>query len=147
MTLAEARHMLPGAKFVRISDGDGVALVEVTFGEGDSVVVWAGEEDPDAPIDWSGRILTLSTTSETFHTSQGIRPGALVVEVIKTLGPVREIVVSEIESREFIAFAAQPSWLVFRLDYSGIFASGARRTKAFKGGARILAISVSSEGR
>jgi hypothetical protein len=53
MTLDEARRALPGATFARTSDGDGVALVEVTFAPDTSVVVYADEDDAAAPIDWS----------------------------------------------------------------------------------------------
>jgi hypothetical protein len=58
------------------------------------------------------------------------------------LGPVREIMVSEIESREFITFERQPAWLTCRLDYTGLFPTGARMTKAYKPEARILSVAI-----
>ena len=143
MTLGTVRQMLPKASFERGTDGDGAALIRVTFGPDDSLVLWAGEEDPEAPIDWSRQVITISTFSGTFHTVDGIRPGSLVSDVSRILGPIHEVVVSEIESRQFITFTRQPSWLTFRLDYTGIFPASARRTARVQPGARILAIYIS----
>lgn len=144
MTLAEARASVPAASFKRSSDGDGAALVEITFGDEDHLVLWAEEEDPDLPIDGTRRIVTMFTFSRTFRTAEGVGPGDLVTDVIATYGPVREIERSEIESREFIAFARQPSWLTVRLDYTGVFPDGVRHTREFRPGARILALGISS---
>ena len=147
MTLDEARKALPAALFERTSDGDGAALVSVAFGHADRLVLWADEDDPDRPIDWSRRIVTITAFSKAFHTREGIHPEALVTDVIPIFGPVQEIVVSEIESREFVTFERQPAWLTFRLDYTGRFPAGARWTKDFQPGARILGITISSLAR
>jgi hypothetical protein len=144
MTLDEARRALPSASFRRTSDGDRAALVEIAFGQGSSLSVWADEDDAAGPIDWSKRIITIETLSAAFHTPEGIHPGSLVTEAARFFGPVREIVKSEIESREFITFARQPRALTFRLDYTGIFSPGLRRTTSFAPGARIWSIAVSS---
>jgi len=144
MTLNEVRRALPDASFRRTSDGDGAALVEIAFGQGTSLSVWADEDDPATPIDWSKRIVTIETFSAAFHTREGIHPGSLVTEVASLLGPVREIVKSEIESREYITFARQPRALTFRLDYTGIFSPGLRHTTAFAPGAKIWSIAISS---
>jgi hypothetical protein len=84
-------------------------MIHVTFGPDDSVVLFAEEDDPDAPIDWFRRVVTISTFSETFHTVEGVRPGSRVLDVIRIFGPIQEVVASEIESREFITFERQPS--------------------------------------
>jgi len=144
MTLDEARLALPAASFARTSDGDGAALVEIRFGKDDSLTVWAEEDNPATPIDWSRTIVTIETFSARFHTREGVRPGSLVTDVITLFGPVREIVKSELESREYIAFARQPEALTFRLDYTGVFDSGTRRTTRFASNARIHSISISS---
>ena len=144
MTLDEARRALPAASFARTSDGDGAALVEVTFGKDDALTVWADEDDPAAPIDWSRPIVTIETFSARFHTREGVHPGSLVSEVVRLFGPVREIVKSEIESRQYIVFARQPKALTFRLDYTGIFESGTRRTTRFAPNAKIHSIAISS---
>jgi hypothetical protein len=146
MTLAALRQLVPTASIERVSDGDGAALVRVAFGQDDSLMLSADEDDPDAPIDWSRKIITIETFSQTFHTAEGVRPGWLVEDVIKIFGPVREIVVSEVESRQFVTFENQPSWLTFRLDYAGVFSAGVRRTRLFKPGAKIVSILISHSG-
>ena len=144
MTLDQARRALPDASFSRTSDGDGAALVEITVGQDTSLSVWAHEDDPASPIDWSKRIVTIETFSAAFHTREGIHPGSLVVEAARFFGPVREIVKSEIESREYVTFSRQPPALTFRLDYTGIFSPGLRRTTSFAPGAKIWSIAISS---
>lgn len=144
MTLDEARRALRPASFARASDGDGAALVEVTFAKGDSLMLWASEDDPAAPIDWSKRIVTIETFSAAFHTREGVHPGSLVRDVIESFGPVREIVEGEIESRQYITFTRQPRAFTFRLDYTGIFTSGVRRTTRFEPDAKLWSIAISS---
>lgn len=144
MTLDEVRRALPSASFRRASDGDGAALVEIGFGGNDCLTVYADEDDAAAPIDWSRKIVNVEAFSAAFHTSEGVHPGSLVIEAEAFFGPVREIVESEIESRQYVTFARQPRALTFRLDYTGIFSPGDRRTTRFAPGAKILSISVSS---
>src|SRR6266550_147911 len=107
MTLDEARRALPAATFARTADGEGAALVEVTRAPNESLILWAGEEDPDAPIDWSKEIKTIETFSAAFHTAEGVRAGALVTDVERVFGRTKEIVRSDIESREYIEFEMQ----------------------------------------
>ena len=141
--LDEARLTMPTASFKRTSDGDGAALVEVTLGPDTSLVIYAGEHDAQAPITWTGRIEHVEAFSTAFHTQEGVRPGALVSDVVKVYGKVTEIMLSEIESRQYVTFEKQPAWLTFRLDYTGVFAPGSRRTTKYEPGARIHSISVS----
>jgi hypothetical protein len=143
-TLDEARRALPAASFARTSDGDGAALVEITFGKDDSLTVWAEEDDAASPIDWSKRIVTIETFSAAFHTREGVHPGSSVTEVIKLFGSIREIVESEIEARQYVTFARQPQSLTFRLDYTGIFSPGIRRTTRFAPNAKIWSIAITS---
>lgn len=144
MTLDEARRALPTARFTRTSDGDGAALVEVTLAADTSMILWAEEEDAETDVDWSKRIKTIETFSPAFHTTEGVHPGSLVTDVEAVFGKTREISKSEIESREYIVFEAQPTQLTFRLNYSGIFQNGRRTTKEFQPRATILSIAVSS---
>ena len=144
MTLDEARRALPVARFARASDGDGAALVEVTIGPAESMILRAEEDDPRAAIDWSKRIKTIETFSQAFHTVEGVRPGSLVRDAETVFGKTTEIRKSEIESREYIFFETQPAYLTFRLDYTGIFSAGTRKTREFEPRAKILSIAVSS---
>jgi hypothetical protein len=121
-TLDEVRRALPSATFKRTSDGDGLALIEVTLGRDTAVVIYAGEDDAGAPIDWPKRVERIEVFSPAFHTGEGVRPGAWLADVEKIYGKVTEISVSEIESREYVEFEKQPPSLTFRLNYTGIFA-------------------------
>lgn len=143
MSVGEAMRALSTATFARTSDGDGLALVEVTFGVDTALTLYADEDDAEAPVDTSKRISRIETFSSAFHTVEGVRPGALVRDVEGVFGKTREIVKSDIESREFIDFERQPAFLTLRLDYNGIFAEGANRTTEYGPGAKILSIAVS----
>lgn len=131
-TLAEARREVPNAKFRRIADGDGVALVVIDLGPDESIIVWAGEDEPTAPIDWSQTIQSIETFSPRFTINGLIAPGTTVDYAAMVWGPVQQIVRSEIESREYVEFAQQPPGFTLRLD---------------PGGARILSISVAKSSR
>ncbi|HXD18888.1 MAG TPA: hypothetical protein VN654_17870 [Vicinamibacterales bacterium] len=144
MTLDEARRALPVGKFERTSDGDGAALVEVTLSPAESMILSADEDNSSDPIDWSKRIKTIETFSPAFHTVEGVHPGSLVTDVEMVFGKTREIEKSEIESREYIAFEKQPSYLTLRLDSAGIFSAGSRRTTKFEPDAKILSVAVST---
>ncbi len=119
MTLDEARRAAPSASFARTSDGEGVALVEVTFGPDVTVVAYADEGDSEAPIDWTKKVTHLEAFSAAFQTADGAHPGSLVSDVEKVYGKTLEVTRSEIESREYITFERHPSGLTFRLDNSG----------------------------
>jgi hypothetical protein len=141
MTLDSARRALPATHFARETDADGVILVGVTFGKDTTVLLFADESDP-ATIDWTKRIQQLETFSPAFHTAAGVHVGSLVTDVEKWMGPVKRIVLSEIESRQYVAFTNQPPWLTFRLDYTGEFADGSNRTTQFAPGAKIFSVMV-----
>jgi hypothetical protein len=143
MTLADSRTAIPGTKLERTTDGEGVALVGVMMDTTALVVLYAGEEDAGAPLDLTKRIESIETFHSSCRTADGIHPGSLVVDVERLLGKTTEIVLSEIESREFITFEHMPPRLTFRLDYSGEFADGERRTKRYRPDARIFSIAVS----
>ena len=147
MTLDEARGAVRTAAFQRASDGDGAALVEVALAPDATMMLWAGEDDADAAVDWSKRIVNIETFSAAFHTSAGIHPGSLVTDVERAYGRTRTITLSEIESRQYIEFEAQPAWLTFRLDYTGIFQGGGRTTTAYSPGAKIHSIAIASPPR
>jgi hypothetical protein len=147
MTLDEARGAVRAAAFRRASDGDGAALVEVALAHDATMMLWADEDDADAAIDWSKRIVNIETFSAAFHTSAGIHPGSLVADVERAYGRTRAITLSEIESRQYIEFEAQPAWLTFRLDYTGIFDGENRTTKAYSPGAKIHSIAIASPPR
>jgi hypothetical protein len=116
MTLAEARKAAPKAAFSRTSDGDGAALVQIALAPDVTVQAWADEEDPEKPIDWRKKILTLETFSEAFRTAEGAHPGMAVSDANRIYGATRKIETTEIESRDYITFERHPPKLLFRLD-------------------------------
>ena len=144
MTLAEARRALPSATFARATDGEGIPLVEVTLAPGQSVMLWADEADAEAAIDWAKHVKMIETFSPAFRTMEGVHPGISVRDVEAIYGTIRQIELSEIESRQYIVFANQPEYLTFRLDYTGIFRDGARTTTEFEPEAKIMSIAISS---
>lgn len=119
MTLGEARKAAPGATFKRTGDGDGAALVEVTFAKGVSLQAWADEEDSSKPIDWRRKIQNIETFSKAFRTAEGVHPGMKVSDANRVYGRTKAIETSEIESRQFITFEKHPAGLLFRLDETG----------------------------
>ena len=142
MTLRRARNAFPQARFTRTTDGEGVALVGVLFAKTDLMVLYAGEDNPDAAIDWSRKIEIIETFHSGCKMANGVGPGTLITDVEKRLGKVKKISLSEIESREYVDFANQPDNFWFRLDYTGVFPEGARITKKFQPDARIFSIAV-----
>lgn len=145
MTLREAKRAFPSAEFRRTSDGDGAALVSVSLGADEWMTLHAGEDDPEQRIDWTRRIRFIETFRSACKTVNGVHPGMPVAKVEKRFGRTKEIVQSEIESREYIRFGNQPAHFLFRLDYSGIFAEGSRSTNRFAPDARIYSIAVIAE--
>lgn len=92
ITLDEARKTLSSAEFVRATDGDGTALVQVKLGDENLMTLYANELNRDAPIDFSKKITYIETFSPSCHTENGIHPGSLVLDVEKILGPTKEII-------------------------------------------------------
>ena len=142
MTLLEAKRAFPKATFSRGSDGEGVALVNVSTKESQVMVLFAGEEDRNKPISWSKRISSIETFSSNCSTSFGVRPGGLVAEAEKQQGKVLKIIMSEIEARQFVEFKHQPKGMIFRIDYSGIFAEGQSETLRYRPDAKIYSITI-----
>jgi hypothetical protein len=142
MTLLKAQRAFPKATFSRGSDGEGVALVNVSTKESQMMVLFAGEEDKDKPINWSKRISSIETFSSNCSTSLGVRPGALVAEAEKQYGKVLKIIMSEIEARQFAEFKNQPRGMIFRIDYSGVFVEGQTETLRYRPDAKIYSITI-----
>jgi len=142
MTLLEAKRAFPKATFNRGSDGEEVALVNVSTKESQVMVLFAGEEDRNKPINWSKRISSIETFSSNCSTSLGVRPGGLVAEAEKQYGKVLKIIRSEIEARQFAEFKNQPRGMIFRIDYSGVFVEGQSETLRYRPDAKIYSITI-----
>ena len=141
--LNQIKRIYPSAKLSRTSDGDGVALVLLTVNKQELAIVYANEDDPDAPIDLSNKIEAIETFNSSCKTRLGVRPGTTVKKAASLLGGIKDIMLSEIESRQFIVFKKQFENLIFRIDYCGNFKNDARHTKKYQQGCKILSIGVS----
>lgn len=144
MSLDEARKAFQEGKFERASDGDGAALIDVLLGKDSLMTLYAGEEDPDKPIDWSKKITVIESFNPACVSEAGLRIGALVLDAEKIYGKTKSITRSDIESREYIEFQNNPEHLTFRIDYTGVFPEGSRETTQFNPQAKIHSITVSS---
>jgi hypothetical protein len=143
MTIAEVRKAVAPMKLSRTSDGEGVALIAVKQGKNEMMTIYANEEDREARIDNNAKVDQVWVWSRSYKTASGVHPGMLVSQVEKLLGPVKEIVRSEIESREFAEFTNQPRGIQYRLDAGeGDFPSGTSITTKYAPTAKIFSINV-----
>ncbi|MDF1657348.1 MAG: hypothetical protein P1U58_07035 [Verrucomicrobiales bacterium] len=145
MTIGEARQAMPGATFERTLDGEGIAYVAV-IQDGETLMeLHAGEYDSEAPINNGAKIEFLQVWSPRFKTADGIGTGTEVSVAENVYGGIGEIMMSEIESREYATFTNQPSGLSFRLTNengdAGDYANDNITTR-YLPGASILAIEV-----
>ena len=145
MKLSDVRRKFPKLKFERTSDGDGVALISVKNGNEALMTLYAGEEDREAPINWSRKIEVIETFNFLFHTVEGIHPGSLLTDVEKVYGKLNTIGLSEIECRQFAKFKKQPSGMIFRIDYCGEFVGDSRTTNKFKKNCKLFSILIRKE--
>ena len=141
MTLTDARQTLAGATFFRAYDGEGIGSVVVVLGV-DTLMHVVAEGDEEESIDWSKPIAFMETFSAKCRTADGVHPRAFVRDVEKILGPITKVILSEIESRQFVTFERQPDWLTFRLDYTGIFDEGSRETQRVEPDGKIFSIAI-----
>lgn len=146
MSVAEARKALNGMKFERTSDGDGVALIAVNRGKDTVMTLYAGEEDNSSPINETAIVEFIEVWGKDFKTAEGIHAGMKIVEVEKKYGKVKEIMLSEIESREFADFANQPKGLQFRVmsedGMAGAYKEGESKTLQYTPNAYLSSIQV-----
>lgn len=115
MTVAAARKALKGHILKRAADAEGVALIAVLNGKKTVMTLYAGEEDPAAPIREKAVIELIEVTDARYATRAGVHPGMLLTEVERHYGKVKRITKSEIESREYAEFRASPPGMDFRV--------------------------------
>ncbi len=146
MTVAEARHAMPTATIRRHADGEGVAWISVDQGDDWLLTLYAGEEDWEAPIDDTAEIEFIEVWHTDFKTAEGVHPGMALREAEKKYGGLKEIIMNEIEAREYAEFVNQPAGLLFRLNHpsgtSGDYQSGEVSTVSYRPGTTIFTVSV-----
>lgn len=153
MTVAEVRRVVSPMKLSRTRDGDGVILIAVKSGKSEVMTLFAGEADADENrINEQAKIENIEVWAKNYQTADGIHPGMLLSAVEKKYGKVKEIMMSEIESREYAEFSNFPARLSLRLSgkdsqNAGVYAQGSNRTKRYTAGTYIFSITVSSPPR
>lgn len=150
MTIAEARRALPAMLLQRGSDGEGIAYVDVLEKETLLMRLYAGEGDSESAINEQAKIELIEAVDDRFATVEGVHTGTPLRQVERVYGKLREIVLSEIEQREFATFARQPSSLTFKVSagdnvaYAGIYRkpSAPARTRRYTASAHITGIII-----
>jgi hypothetical protein len=147
MRVSAARKALPGFKFSRTRDGDGVALIAVEHNGRTMMTLYAGEPNPEAAIKERAVIEFIEAWDESYRTAAGVHPKMPLREVEQKYGKFKEIMVSEIEQREYATFARQPAGITLRVmnenGSGGIYAAGQNKATSYADGAYILSISIS----
>lgn len=149
MTVAEARRTIPYSILKRTSDGEGIALIAVEVFMDVHMVLFAGESDPDSPIDENAKIEAIEVVSPNYRTPEGLSPGMKIADAEKKVGKLTGITMSEIESREYATFEKGPEGIMIRLQnkdgFAGIYPEGSSKTAKAAPGTFIYSISVSGK--
>lgn len=146
MTIAEARRAWPGVVFQRTSDGEGLALIAVQEAKHTVMTLYAGETNPEARINQRARIEFIEVLDKRFSTEAGVHPKMQLREVAEKYGKLREITMTEIESREFAKFARQPAGIQLRVmaedGFAGVYGDGKNTTTRASPSAYVFSISI-----
>jgi hypothetical protein len=105
------------------------------------MTLYAGEDDVEKPINFRARIEIIEVWDKRFRTAQGVHVGMRVAEAERRLGKIKEIVLTQIESREFITFSKKTPNINYRF-YGGIYAPRTALTKKYERGSRLWSIQV-----
>lgn len=139
-TLNEVRQLFPNAVITSTQDDDGTVLTSIKMNDKVEVFASTEEDKDDSPISY------LETLSRACQTHEGVHPEMLVNDVTKKYGAVEQVMLSEMEARQTVEFAAQPPEISFRLDDTGIFDEKDKTypqiSTAYQDNARIISISV-----
>ena len=142
MTLEQARRGLSACRLRRSEDGEGVVQVGVRCRGHDVMSFYAGEENRYAKINWKRRIEFIEVWDKRFKTADGVHPHMYLRDTEKILGKVREIIITQIESREFVTFRKIRKGIEYRT-YGGIYTRPKFTTTTYEPGSRINSIQVS----
>ena len=144
-SLNHVKITYPSAKFARVVDGDGVALVSISISNQNLAVVYAGEEDASEKINFSKKIEVIETFNPACKTKFGIHPKTALKKAEHLLGGIQNIRMSEIEGRQYVDFKKRSSNLTYRINYCGDFANDTmRKTNKYLADCTILSIAVTN---
>ncbi len=148
MTMREAKRVASNATFERETDGDGVPLMWVSDEHGFAAELYY-EYDydvPEAPVRDDAVINFMSAWGEDAETAEGAKIDMRISDLERIYGEVKEIWMSEIESREYVEFANQPSGFSFRVfseaDSAGVYRTEERVTTLYASDAKLISIEV-----
>jgi hypothetical protein len=146
MTVSEARKAMPGFTFKRTSDGEGLALIAVEKAGDTHMVLFAGEDDPDSKIDDTAKVEYIEVFSPKYKTPEGLSPRMKLAQAEKISGKITEIILSEIESREYATFENGGKEYSVRLmnenGMAGVYANASNTTTKYAPGAYIFSIGI-----
>jgi hypothetical protein len=146
MTVARVRKLLPGYKLSRTSDGEGLALIAVERRGKTLMTLYAGESDPNRRINARAVIEHIEAIDASYRTLAGVHPGMSLRQVEKRYGKLKEITLSEIESREYASFEKQPAGVHLRVmsdsGTAGTYAEGGNSAKQHASNAYVFSISI-----
>tara|TARA_B110000037_G_scaffold161873_1_gene182863 strand:+ start:50873 stop:51889 length:1017 start_codon:yes stop_codon:yes gene_type:complete len=146
MTIAEAREAMNEASFKRSSEGEGIALVTISVNEKTIMRLSAVEENAESTVAGDAVIDFIDVMDTGYKTKDGVHPGISLEDAEKVYGKASELVMSELEAREYVTFPNQPSGLYFRLSNkngsAGIYKAGEMVTTSYRPGSEIAVIEV-----
>ena len=149
MTVAQAGKTLKGMTLERATDGEGIALIAVKKGDKTLMTFYAGEENPESKIDEKAKIEQIEVWDKSYRTAKGVYVGMLVSNVEKKYGKVRQIILSELESREYAAFVNHPKGMDFRLmndnSTAGVYANRQTTTTKYAKNTYLFSILVTGK--
>jgi hypothetical protein len=132
MNLQEARRAVRPLKTKRGSDAHSGPWLYVLDGKNIVMSVGSACRDEEFFTDPSVKLDVIEVWSKDYSTKQGVRPGMLLSEVEKKLGKVKEIGISESDSRDYAQFERMPDGLWYQLGVGGgIYENDSRTTKKY----------------
>jgi len=148
MTVAQVRKVLRGYKLSRTSDGEGLALIAVERRGKTLMTFYAGETDPNRRINERAVVEFVDALDASYRTSARVHPRMSLQAVEQKYGKLKEIVLSEIESREYATFTNQPDGIQMRVmndqgTTAGVYPEGQNRTTRYAPSTYVLSISIS----
>jgi hypothetical protein len=144
MTLEQVKAALPRASFELVAGIDDIAFLEIRLGKEQLMLGEIGDSLPPGQS-WpnSTPLRNLETYSAQCRDENGIGPGTSVHDAAARMGGIKEIVMSDAESRQYVTFVRQPKGRWYRIDDTGLFSvESPRRTNAYRPGARIVGVGV-----
>lgn len=145
MTVAQARTAMKDYQFSPSSNGEGIALLGVTCRGARTMTLYAGEDfDVASTIDFLASIETIEVWGHRFKTAEGVHVAMRVVDAERRLGKIKEIILTPIESREFITFSRSTPNIGYRF-FGGFYASRGTFTTEYEPGARLWSIQVQKD--